>query len=314
MIPDAGRIKRLFIFCLLLLQMPAHSQMVHEPSSPNGSIVIIDSFPSEYIDPRNIYIWLPEDYSPLKHYAVLYMQDGQMLFDSTINWNQQEWGVDETMTRMLKDKTIRDAIVVGIPNNGKYRWPEYLPQAILDSLPSPSKEQLTKTWFADRPLADQYLKFIVYELKPYIDRTYATLPDPGNTIIMGSSMGAIISLYAICQYPSVFGGAGCLSTHWPLGIPGVMLQKNTIDIPAVFRNYLSTNLPLAGNHKFYFDYGSETLDALYKPHQDLVDAIMISKGYTAQDWMTREFPGEDHSEHAWAKRLHIPLEFLLGKN
>ncbi len=307
-------IKILLFFSLLLLNVDAISQTDHQAPLNHGRIVTIDSFPSIYIDPRKIQVWLPEDYTSLKRYAVLYMHDGQMLFDSTSNWVQQEWKVDETMTRMLQDRTIRDAIVVGIENNGKYRWAEYLPQAILDSLPVQTRDQLIKTWFADRPLGDQYLKFIVQELKPYIDSAYATLPDLINTYTMGSSMGGIISLYAICEYPEVFGGAGCLSTHWPLGIPGIMVQKNVIDIPAVFRDYLSVNLPSPETHRIYFDYGTETLDVLYKPHQDLVDAIMIKKGYTAENWVTREFPGEDHTEKAWARRLHIPLQFLLGKH
>jgi Putative esterase len=304
---------RILLFIgLLLAIINADAQMDHPLPLHNGKIVTIDSFPSRYIDPRNIFVWLPEDYTRLKHYAVVYMHDGQMLFDSATTWTQQEWKVDETMTRMLREHSIRDAIVVGIPNHGIYRWAEYLPQAILDSLPVNTRDQLIKTWFAGRPLGDAYLKFMVHELKPYIDSTYATLSDPSNTFTMGSSMGGIISLYAICEYPEVFGGAGCLSTHWPLGIPGIMLQKNAIDIPAVFRDYLRTNLPSPETHRIYFDYGTETLDALYKPHQDLVDAIMVSKGYTAENWITREFPGEDHTERAWAKRLHIPLQFLLG--
>lgn len=257
-------------------------------------------------------IWLPSDYSPEKKYAVLYMHDGQMLFDSSTTWTKQEWRVDETMNRLSAENEIRDAIVVGIPNNSAYRWAEYLPQAILDSIPSAIRGPLVRKWLQGKPLGDAYLRFIVEELKPYIDQEYATLPDAANTLVMGSSMGGIISLYAISEYPDVFGGAGCLSTHWPLGLPGITDDDIAFDVPGAFRKYLQDNLPSPLNHRIYFDYGSETLDSLYKPHQLLVDSIMMYKGYTAENWITREFRGEAHTERSWADRLHIPLQFLLG--
>jgi pimeloyl-ACP methyl ester carboxylesterase len=241
------------------------------------------------------------------------MQDGQMLFDSSSTWTQQEWRVDETMTRLSAENKIRDAIVVGIHNNSTYRWAEYLPQAILDSIPKEIRDPLVRKWLQDKPLGDAYLRFIVEELKPYIDHEYSTLPDAANTMVMGSSMGGIISLYAICEYPDVFGGAGCMSSHWPLGLPGITDDDIPFDIPGAYRKYLHTHLPSPEHHRIYFDYGSATLDSLYKPHQLLVDSMMTDKGFTERNWMTREFPGEAHTESAWARRLHIPLAFLLGK-
>ena len=127
-----------------------------------------------------------------------------------------------------------------------------------------------------------------------------------HTFIAGSSMGGLISLYAICEYPKVFGGAACLSTHWP----GVFYtDKNPI--PEQFFKYLKKKLPNPNNHKIYFDFGTATLDAMYEPYQIEVDKIMKQKGYTSKSWITKKFEGEDHSEVAWAKRLHIPLVFLL---
>ncbi|MEL6194883.1 MAG: esterase, partial [Bacteroidota bacterium] len=113
--------------------------------------------------------------------------------------------------------------------------------------------------------------------------------------------------YAICEYPQVFGGAACLSTHWV----GTFEVENN-PIPTAFVDYLAENLPEPGQNKIYFDYGTETLDALYEPFQLQVDSVMKLKGYTATNWSTQKFPGENHSEIAWAKRLHIPLTFLLG--
>jgi enterochelin esterase-like enzyme len=119
-------------------------------------------------------------------------------------------------------------------------------------------------------------------------------------------MGGLISMYAICEYPDVFGGAACISTHWP----GTFKAQNN-PVPKAFLAYLTDHLPSPENHKFYFDYGTKTLDAMYKPYQMKADEIMKKKGYTNANWITREFPGEDHSERAWRKRIEIPLTFLL---
>ena len=127
-------------------------------------------------------------------------------------------------------------------------------------------------------------------------------------------MGGLISVYAFCKYPEVFGGAACLSTHWPMIGTGLLISmKITENTSRVFREYLSSNLPSPPRGKIYFDYGSEKLDSIYKPYQKLVDTIMKKSGYTSVNWMTREFMNADHSERAWSKRLYIPLEFLLGK-
>jgi hypothetical protein len=115
-------------------------------------------------------------------------------------------------------------------------------------------------------------------------------------------------MYAICEYPEVFGGAACLSTHWP----GIFEMKNN-PIPHAFYTYLESHLPNPKKHKIYFDYGTATLDAMYPPLQKEVDRIMKAKGWTSKNWMTREFVGEDHSEKAWRKRLDIPVTFLLGR-
>ncbi len=279
----------------------------------NGKIINLDAFPSSLVEPRPVVIWLPASYDSTKQYAVIYMQDGQMLFDSTITWTQQEWKVDETMSSLISENKIREAIVVGIYNAGQNRWAEYVPQAILDSIPPSSKDPLIRKWLNNKPQGDLYLRFITEELKPYIDKNYATLTDQANTFIMGSSMGGIISLYALCMYPDIFGGAGCLSTHWPLDIPGMANEDITYDVAGEFIQYLRQHLPSSSNHRIYFDHGTATLDSLYKPYQNKVDSIMTERGYTSENWVTREFPGEDHTERAWARRLHIPLKFLLGK-
>jgi enterochelin esterase-like enzyme len=280
-----------------------------------GKVQRIEKFESKYVASRTVDIWLPEGYSPKKKYAVLYMHDGQMLYDSTTTWNKQEWGVDEAMTHLMKSKKIRETIVVGVWNGGKLRHAEYFPQKPFEVLTAYQKDTLMKAMrnkdtqlFNDVVQSDKYLKFLVEELKPYIDKNFATKKDRKNTFIAGSSMGGLISMYAICEYPEIFGGAGCLSTHWV----GVFRTENN-PIPEAFMNYLRQNLPSPKTHTLYFDYGTATLDALYPPFQKQADVIIAEKGYTAKNWQTLEFKGEDHSEKAWRKRLHLPFEFLLKK-
>ena len=136
----------------------------------NGKIINLDAFPSSLVEPRPVVIWLPASYDSTKQYAVIYMQDGQMLFDSTITWTQQEWKVDETMSSLISENKIREAIVVGIYNAGQNRWAEYVPQAILDSIPPSSKDPLIRKWLNNKQQGDLYLRFITEELKPYIDK------------------------------------------------------------------------------------------------------------------------------------------------
>ena len=121
-------------------------------------------------------------------------------------------------------------------------------------------------------------------------------------------MGGLISLYAICEFPNIFGGAACLSTHWP----GIFTVENT-PLPDVFVKYLKAHLPDPKKNKIYFDHGDQTLDAMYPPLQKKVDVLMKAKGFTEKSWITKYFPGENHSEKAWGKRFDIPLKFLLKK-
>ncbi|HTE00154.1 MAG TPA: alpha/beta hydrolase-fold protein [Mucilaginibacter sp.] len=291
------------------------SVFAQTPKVACGTIKRLEKFPSKFVDARNVDIWLPDGYSANKKYAVLYMQDGLALYDSTLMWNKQEWGVDETLCKLLAGKKIKDCILIGIWNNGAKRHPEYYPQKAFYSMSQADQQKIMAIGrdkgtplMGDGPISDNYLKFLVTELKPYVDAHFSTLRDQKNTFVAGSSMGGLISMYAICEYPKVFGGAACLSTHWP----GTFDTVNN-PIPGSYLQYLKTHLPSPKNHKIYFDYGSATLDAMYKPYQLQADSIMKAAGYTETSWITREYPGADHSEKSWSKRLDIPMVFLLGK-
>ena len=288
--------------------------IAQDPQVSSGKLDRIKSFASKYVDARNIDIWLPDGYNRDKKYAVLYMHDGQMLFDSTVTWNKKAWDADDVAAGLMKEKKVRDFIIVGIWNAGAGRHADYFPQKPFESLPQSVQDTLyaanrsggASVFQNSKVRSDKYLQFIVQELKPFIDQKYATRKDRANTMIAGSSMGGLISMYAICEYPEVFGGAACLSTHWP----GIFTMDNN-PVPDAFFKYLAANLPDPKTHKLYFDYGTATLDAFYPPLQKKADAIIKVRGYDDTNWMTKEFPGEDHSEVSWHKRLHIPMEFLF---
>ncbi|MCK6605149.1 MAG: alpha/beta hydrolase [Ignavibacteriaceae bacterium] len=260
---------------------------------------------SQFIDSRSADVWLPEDYSPQKKYAVLYMHDGLMLFDTASAWNGLEWRVDETAAELIKSGEIRDLIVVAIPNNGKKRRTEFFPEKVLTAIPEPEQSRLREL-FTGEPLADEYLKFIVKELKPLIDARWSTLTDRENTFICGSSSGGLITLYAICEYPEIFGAAACLSTHWT-----GMLSYNEA-IPAALTGYLKENLPDPKTHRLYFDHGNKTLDENYPRFQRLADLVFINAGYGTGNFLSLQFDGDDHSERAWARRFPIALKFIAG--
>ncbi|WP_029036878.1 alpha/beta hydrolase [Salinimicrobium xinjiangense] len=309
--------KRTFLL-LLITAMACKSpqrNIVTEASglrTSSGTVERIKEFPSQFVPHRNIDVWLPENYPSAGKYQVLYMHDGQMLFDPSFTWNKQEWGVDETMQRLISEDSIPATIVVGIWNSGANRHSEYFPQKPFMELSEEIGEAYVKEnekkkgLFSNSVFSDAYLKFIVEELKPFIDSTYATRPERDATFIAGSSMGGLISWYAVSEYPEVFGGAAAISTHWP----GIEAKEDN-PVPGMFLGYLRDNLPAPGNHRFYFDYGTETLDALYEPHQRKVDNLMEEFGYSEDNWITRKFEGADHSEDSWKARLAIPLRFLL---
>lgn len=289
------------------------SKKVSDINLSNGELMRIESFPSKFIVSRNVDIWLPDNYSSNKKYAVLYMHDGQMLFDSTTTWNKQEWKVDEWATKLMSEKKVKDFIVVAMWNIPDIRHSDYFPNKPLGFINKDSILENTKGFDLQRLFkadinSDNYLKFIVEEVKPFVDKTFSVLTDREDTFIAGSSMGGLISMYAVCEYPQVFGGAACISTHWP----GILPSDNN-PVPQAFFQYMRSRLPDPKSHKMYFDYGTETLDQHYHQYSDQVDDVFLNGGYDDTNFRNLKFEGADHSENSWNQRLNIPLLFLLSK-
>jgi enterochelin esterase-like enzyme len=239
------------------------------------------------------------------------MHDGQMLFDAKTTWNKQAWNADQTVSRLMKADQLAPTIIVGIWNNGPFRHSEYFPEKFLPHMPEEPRKLLTQKALRDKPQSDAYLRFLVEELKPFIDAKYPTHKGPAQNAIMGSSMGGLISIYALNEYPEVFGGAAGLSTHW-IGIH----QPNS-HIPLSAYIYLRDKLASPQSHKIYQDHGTIELDALYAPYQNFINQIIRDKGYVESgakpNFLTRVFDGTGHNEKAWTERLAIPVLFLLGK-
>jgi predicted alpha/beta superfamily hydrolase len=267
-----------------------------------GTLLRHASMPSAHVAARNVDVWLPPGYGadPARRYPVLYMHDGQNLFDPATSYGGVDWAVDEAMTRLIAQGTVRDAIVVGIWNSPKRRE-EYMPQRAVQNAEIRFNVPGTGGVKPSDIISDRYLAFLVEELKPFIDSSYRTLPGRDDTFVMGSSMGGLVSQYAMSRYPDVFGGAGCVSTHWPAG-DGIAVTD------------FGAHLPDPATHRYWFDYGTETLDSSYQPYQEQADALLRKAGYVeGQNWVTKKFDGAEHSEKSWRLRVDQPLVFLLGR-
>lgn len=276
------------------------------PAVTVGRIEHLSAFPSRFVLPRNVDVWLPPGYDGKLRCPVLYMHDGQMAFDGAITWNKTSWRMADTVALLMKQGKLPATIVVGIWSIGSTRQAEYFPEKVLPYVPEAPREKFIREDLSGKAQADNYLRFIVEELKPAIDARYATLPDRDHTMTMGSSMGGIISLYALCEYPEVFGGAACLSTGWIATFP-----KNATFPLATF-NYMQAHLPDPKTHRIYLDNGMATIDTLFTESEAFADLVVRDRGYTDANFMSRVYPGADHSELSWAKRVDVPLVFLEG--
>ncbi len=269
------------------------------PAVPFGQLARYDHFQFQAIEPRHVDVWTPPGYAESELcYPVIYMHDGQNLFDPALAYGGVDWGIIPAMQHIMERQSFPGAIVIGVWNSSQ-RWRDYMPAKALAAPEAANQRERFSEHAGGDPLSDHYLRFLVEELKPFIDRTYRTKADQAHTFVMGSSMGGLISLYAISEYPQVFGGAGCLSTHWPAG------EEPLVD-------FMAAHLPDPNSHRLYFDFGTATLDAAYPPYQQRMDEHLLKAGYLLhENWITLKFEGAEHNEAAWRARVHLPLNFLL---
>lgn len=267
-----------------------------------------------------VWVWLPPGYDQAKgkQFPVLYMHDGQNLFDKALTGYNQEWQMDEAIPRMVRQGDLRSWIVVGV-QSPKARYQGLFPQKIF-SLLSPQYRQRVvglETGEPKGPLAgDDYLKFMVGTVKQRVDREFRTLKGPEDTAVMGSSMGGLMAFYAMAEYPQVFGQAAAVSMHIPLA--GVEKaedhQKWAAEAADAFQRYLGTSQMKPGRNRLYIDHGTATLDEAYAPYSKALIPMLETAGWNGPDFMFRTYAGAEHNETAWAQRVDIPLAFLDRKD
>lgn len=260
-----------------------------------------EDFESKHVLSRPIDVLLPSNYfqNPEQRFPVIYLHDGQNLFDDKLSYSGTSWNVGETVHQLSERGEIPKMIVVGIWNNAQ-RLGEYMPQKPLEwKYPNVQDCWFTQAYHVEVK-SDAYLKFIVEELKPFIDQRFRTKSEPESTGILGSSMGGLISMYAVCEYPHVFSKAGCLSASWTIGGEEMM-------------DYMRQKLPSLENHCIYLDYGVEEHIGNYKHYIKSVNNLAKHNGFVMKkNWLSARFPGAEHSEAAWRDRINIPLKFLFG--
>jgi len=244
-----------------------------------GEVKYHKNFKGKGLLPRDIIVWLPPSYESQKQkrYPVLYAHDGQNLFDPSTSSFGVDWQLDETADSLIKQRKIKEVIIVGIYNT-----------------PRRMKEYYTGD------TGEVYMKFIVKELKPFIDKTYRTLPDRKNTASIGSSAGGLVSFMLVWQYNDVFSKAACISPAF--FIRGV--------------DYITPVLDKRGKRKdikVYIDCGGTGLDSILLVGADKMRSALKQRGYKkGKDYSWFFDKTGEHNEQNWAKRIWRPLEFFYG--
>lgn len=247
--------------------------------APFGKVTIVDRFASPQLhNSRALRIYLPASYgeNAAKRYPVLYMHDGQNLFDAKTAAYGVAWGVGATVNRLVATGVMDEVIVVGIDNTPD-RIPEYTP--CCDARYGGGK-------------LDAYGAFVVETVKPFIDQHYRTLPNKDNTAIMGSSLGGIASVAIAQRYPDLFSKAGAMSgSFW-------WNDKTFI-----------TNTPPRVAVKFYLDAGTKD-DGL--PETTQMRDALVRQGYVPErDLLFYTADGASHNETSWAARVEKPLAWFF---
>ncbi len=260
-----------------------HSTVKKNTASENVKILSENFTLPQLKTTRKIWIYLPPDYAAsIKKYPVIYMQDAQNLFDDATSFSG-EWKIDETLNQLFAEGN-QDAIVVGIENGGDERLNEYSPW-------KNSKYGGGK--------GDAYTEFLVKTLKPYIDKSYRTLPQAKNTALIGSSMGGLISFYAGLKYPEKFGKLGIFSPSFWFDFPDLNL-------------FLNKNLKPLKHTKFYFLAGKKESENMVSDIQKIVP-ILIKKGVPEKNIKTKFDEDGIHSESYWSREFGAAYLWLFQK-
>lgn len=258
-----------------------------------GDVRIHEGFPSEILgNRRDILVYLPPGYeeNPAERYPVLYVHDGQNVFDAATAAFGVEWGLDETAERLIREGKLREILIVAIPT--ARRTYEYTP--------------LADPRFGGGG-AEAYAEFLLTELKPFIDRKYRTLPDPQHTATMGASLGGLCSLYLGWKHPEIFGQVAALSPAlwWADGAVLEQLREAPGGPRRVWLDAGTDESPLDRDENGVPDHLDRTR-AMW--------TILVDKGYRRGESLSyREIPGAQHDEKSWGQRAGEVLVWLFGE-
>jgi predicted alpha/beta superfamily hydrolase len=265
----------------------------HPANTVVGTLLVNEGIHSPQLNnQRPVLVWLPQSYEQSdKRYPVLYMHDGQNLFDAYTSY-AGEWSVDETMI-LLEDEGI-EAIIVGLPNNDR-RLFEYSPY------PEPRLQ-------VKKGEGDAYLTWISTTVKPIIDHDFRTLPDRDHTGLAGSSMGGLITLYGFLCYAEVFGCAAVFSPSYWFGQRSIF--KTVEDTPyRGGRLYLDIGMEEGYTQRRRSDQPNQYALAVRQ-----LGEMLLAKGYQhGENFAYMEDEQGRHNEEAWARRLPNALRFLLRR-
>ncbi len=239
---------------------------------------------------RDVLVYLPPGYSIFsrKHFPVLYLHDGQNVFDAATSFAGVEWSVDETAQRLIRQKLIEPLIIVGVANTGADRIHEYAPtRGVIDAKAKRVKRS--------RGRAREYGEFLIEELKPYIDRKYRTRREAEFTGLGGSSLGGLVTLAIGILFPAMFSRLVVMSPSiWWDNFAIYRLVDMIEGKPAL---------------KIWLDTG--TAEPGWEQGRLLRDRL-IEKGWRLNvDLKYLEAKGAGHSESAWAERVEPALRFLF---
>ena len=261
-----------------------------------GTQVYWHDVESDFLDERrNVVVWLPPGYedNPDKRYRVIYMTDGENLFDPRIASWGVDWGIDEAMMRGAGAGAFEPAIVVGAWSSMQ-RGLEYSP------------------WHR----GPDYARFLIEELMPRVNAEFRTLRGPANTFAMGSSMGGLMSYHLVKEHPDVFGACGCVSSHFalsPQNYANMFAAGEEADSTPYIVSDINNGASLPDGVRFFFDYGTESLDSTYhEDHKPVRTWFRKNRRVQGKDFRMQKYDGADHSERAWRARVLDQLEWLLG--